>query len=204
MVATHPANRIGAHFDSPPVAKPALPKTERERGKLWSDVVFDAVLALHNQLNSRSEAVVAAAANTILELERTRIRHSKDIAGSSQESDAPAELDPLEKLEPLPGLRSKPRVEKKPKVPKPTLPPAPANPLDDATLMQFHAQDAMADLEELHARIPGHDCRPVTLERAEGYVRSICNTYDLKLSQIPPGEFVWISKAMIEWECAND
>ena len=204
MIGTQPRNRLGAHFDAAPAPKPALPATARGRGQLWSDIVFDAVLALHNQLNSRSEAVVAAAANTILELERTRIRHSKDIAGSSQESDAPAEFEPLEKLEPLPGLRSKPRVEKRLKVPKPTLPPAPANPLDDATLMRLHAQEATADLEALHARIPGHDCRPVTLERAEGYVRSICNEYGLKLSQIPPGEFMRISKAMIEWEWAND
>ena len=93
MVATQPVNRIGAHFDAPPVAKRVLPKTEHERGKLWSDIVFDAVLALHNQLSSKSEAVVAAAANSILELKRTRLRHSKPLAGSSHKSDAQARLE---------------------------------------------------------------------------------------------------------------
>ncbi len=82
MIATLPVNRIGAHYDSPPIARPLLPKGERARGQLWSDVVFEAVLALRNQLTSRSESVAAAAANSILELERTRMRHAKPLAGS--------------------------------------------------------------------------------------------------------------------------
>ena len=82
MIVTHPINRIGAHFDSPPNTRPVLPQGERARGQLWSDVVFEAVLALRNQLTSRNDAHAAAAANSILELERTRMRHAKHLAGS--------------------------------------------------------------------------------------------------------------------------
>ena len=80
MIATHPVNRLG--YDSPPLSRPVLPKGERARGQLWSDVVFEAVLALRNQLSSRNDTVAAAAANSILEMERTRMRHAKQIAGS--------------------------------------------------------------------------------------------------------------------------
>ncbi len=46
MVATLPLNRLG--YDSPPAQLPELPKSARERGRLWSDAVFQAVLALKN------------------------------------------------------------------------------------------------------------------------------------------------------------
>ncbi len=47
MVATLPMNRFG--FDSPPAELPALPQSARERGRLWSDTVFQAVLVLKKQ-----------------------------------------------------------------------------------------------------------------------------------------------------------
>ena len=93
MITTLPVNRIGAHYDSPPIARPSLPKGERARGQLWSDVVFEAVLALRNQLTSRSESVAAAAANSILELERTRMRHAKPLAGSRYLTEAQEEFE---------------------------------------------------------------------------------------------------------------
>ncbi len=197
-------NRIGAHFDSPPTAKPAVPKSERERGRLWSDVVFDAVLALHGQLASRSEAVVAAAANSILELERTRLRHGKNVAGSTHRTDAQEEHDEMYQLPPLSGTSRKPEVERKPKVAKPVLPPAPAKPLGNATLLKLHADEAIEVLTELAAKTPEKYRKPVTREGAEAYVLSICEEYRIGLAQIPPGEFRRISEAMIEWDCANN
>ncbi len=93
MNATLPINRIGAHFDSPPITRPVLPKGEQARGQLWSDVVFEAVLALRNQLTSRNESVAASAANSILELERTRMRHAKHLAGSRYVNEEQAEFE---------------------------------------------------------------------------------------------------------------
>lgn len=93
MVAAQPVNRIGAHFDSPPATRPVLPQGERARGQLWNDVVFDAILALRNQLTSRNETIAAAAANSILELERTRMRHNKCVAGSRSINEAQEEFE---------------------------------------------------------------------------------------------------------------
>ena len=84
MNATLPLNRVGAHFDSASAPKLALPQGERARGQLWSDAVFEAVQALRIQLHSRSEPIAAAAANSILELERTRMRHDKLISGTDK------------------------------------------------------------------------------------------------------------------------
>ena len=93
MVATPPVNRIGAHFDSPPAPKHLLPKSETERGLLWSDILFEAALTLRDQLRSRNEAVAAAAANSLLDLERTRMRHGKPLAGSNDLSEAQREFE---------------------------------------------------------------------------------------------------------------
>ena len=80
MVATLLHNRIAGEI--PSWAKSPLPDCERKRGRLWNDAVLEAVLALRNQLGSRNEEIVAAAANSILELERTRMRHDKSVSGT--------------------------------------------------------------------------------------------------------------------------
>ncbi len=92
MVATLTRNRIGR--DSPASLKRELPKSELERKELWGDAVLEAVMALREQLNSRNEQIVAAAANSILELERTRMRHDKLISGTHVQM-APSEPPPL-------------------------------------------------------------------------------------------------------------
>ena len=80
MVAILPHNRIAGEL--PAETRMPLPACERERGRLWNDAVLEAVLALQKQLGSRNEEIVAAAANSILELERTRMRHDKTVAGT--------------------------------------------------------------------------------------------------------------------------
>ena len=89
MTTTFPINRIGTYLETP---RPVLPTTDVERGQLWSDVVFEAVLALRNQLGSHNETISAGAASTILELERTRMRHDKNVAGSRMK---PLGLEPI-------------------------------------------------------------------------------------------------------------
>ena len=87
-------NRIAPHFQTP---EPQLPKSARERGKLWSDTVFQAVLALKAQLRNPDATVVMAAANAILEMERTRMRHAKNLAGSESVSEAQEEFEAEER-----------------------------------------------------------------------------------------------------------
>ncbi len=162
MVATQPINRIGAHFDSPPIPKRVLPATERERSHLWSDMVFDALLALHKQLDSRSEAVVAAAANSILELERTRMRHDQTVAGT--------------------------RVELEPESPaETTVPPEtlsiPQEDHDDPATLTDH----IGEVREHMARAIR---RPMAEPEAKAYVVEKLDAWRVRPSQIHRGEFV--------------
>ena len=92
MIATLPIaqNRIASHFPTP---EPELPQSARERGRLWSDTVFQAVLALKAQLRNPDAHIVMAAANAILEMERTRMRHAKSLAGSEHVSEAQEEYE---------------------------------------------------------------------------------------------------------------
>ena len=80
MVATYTHNRIVR--DCPAPVRRELPTSESGRKDLWGDTVLEAVMALREQLNSRNEQIVAAAANSILELERTPMRHGKLISGT--------------------------------------------------------------------------------------------------------------------------
>ena len=92
MIDTATRSRLGTHFETKP--RPVLPATERERGKLWGDVVLEAVLALRDQLSSRNEAVVSAAAHSLLELERTRMRHDQMLSGTRTGQYGLGEVDP--------------------------------------------------------------------------------------------------------------
>ena len=93
MVATLPINRIG--FDSHRIEAelPPLPKSSRERGELWSDAVLHAVLTLKRHLTHQDAAIAMGAANSILELERTRIRHGRNVAGSEIVTEARRQFD---------------------------------------------------------------------------------------------------------------
>ncbi len=99
MVATYTHNRIGR--DSPVPVRRELPTSESGRKELWGDTVLEAVMALREQLNSRNEQIVAAAANSILELERTRMRHDKLVSGTDapMAPSVPVEADDPERLD---------------------------------------------------------------------------------------------------------
>ena len=109
MVATLPINRIG--FDSHRIEAelPPLPKSSRERGELWSDAVLHAVLTLKRHLTHQDAAIAMGAANSILELERTRIRHGRNVAGSEIVTEARRQFDEEES-------RRHDRMEAKPEV----------------------------------------------------------------------------------------
>lgn len=93
MVATLPINRIGFDSHRAEVELPPLPKSSRERGELWSDAVLHAVLTLRKHLTHQDVAIAMSAANSILELERTRIRHGRNVAGSEIVTEARRQFD---------------------------------------------------------------------------------------------------------------
>jgi hypothetical protein len=85
-----PANRMKGYFaaDKP---KRQLPKTPQERHELLSDCVMEAILAARDLLTNEDATVVLKAAETILKVERTRIRHDRNVSGCKP---------PLQKIDP--------------------------------------------------------------------------------------------------------
>ncbi len=179
MVATLKLPRIGRDSEAP--ARPALPETERERGQLWGDVVLEAVLALRNQLTSRNEDIVAAAANSILELERSRMRHDKCLSGTRTGTCGIDEIG-LGHGEPQPVEREEPPV------------------------VRFDEGDTAALSEhigEIRAHMAHVVRRPMTETDAEAYVVEKLARWQVRPSQIHRGEFVQMLGLMKELPTAE-
>ena len=201
MNATLRVNRLG--YDSPPPTRPILPKGERARGQLWSDVVFEAVLALRTQLISRNESIAAAAANSILELERTRMRHDKSVSGSRSVNEAREEFerDPSgeagEGEEESESSRDD-RFPTRRRADRDGLPifTDPPQPLVDGLETRRHDEDAPEESAfENHTRtvrdyFTGVLLRPMTEQESEDYVEAKLWSWTVGASAIPRGGFI--------------
>ncbi len=168
MTATLPfaQNRIAAHFQTP---EPELPKSTRERGKLWSDTVFQAILALKGQLRSGDPHVVAAAANAILEMERTRMRHAKNLAGSEHVTEAQEEFEAERECD-LEYCAPPSRVgEPEPEAVVPS------------TALAAHAREVRIATEKAGT--------PMTERQALAFTAMILRRMELEAVEVPPGQF---------------
>jgi hypothetical protein len=105
MTTTLPVlNRIQHHL---PTA-PALPGNHTERENTYTNAVFAAVVFLQSRLTGHDPSAAERAAMAILDLEKTRLRHSRKISGTDEPFDAP--LLPMGCIDPpsdyIPGERS--------------------------------------------------------------------------------------------------
>jgi hypothetical protein len=65
---------------------PEPPKDEKEREEYWNDTIFDTIAALRSMLRSKDQQISLTAAQEILALSRTRMRHGKRIDGTGDGS----------------------------------------------------------------------------------------------------------------------
>ncbi len=88
MLATAPRlhNRIAGHIAPVPIPVPATPEGKQAA---WGDAIFAAVLFYQAQLAHPDERVAERAARAIFELEKTRLRHGREIAGTVANATAP-------------------------------------------------------------------------------------------------------------------
>src|SRR5215218_3675727 len=109
MTATLP-NRVADYFTP---TRLDVPPTSEGRQELWTTAVFQAVALLQAKLASRDPDVAMEAARLLLDLEKTRMRHARDLTGTPEKKPAAAPplsfgapLPPLEPLDPvLPSVR---------------------------------------------------------------------------------------------------
>lgn len=71
-------NRMAGYFAT---AKPKLPKTDVERHAVLTDCVMAALLAMQEQLYCGVPELVTEAAKVIVDVEKTRIRHDRNVTG---------------------------------------------------------------------------------------------------------------------------
>lgn len=84
-------NRISSHFAPEPIPVPATPEA---RQAAWSDAVFAAMMYYQSQLAHPDARVAERAAKAIFDLEKTRLRHGRELAGT------PAQAPPAPAAEP--------------------------------------------------------------------------------------------------------
>ncbi len=77
------ANRVAPYFDEPRKTLPPLPATPEARTEALADAVFAAVFALQDQLTHPDPNVSLRAAVELLDFEKTRLRHGRDVAGTT-------------------------------------------------------------------------------------------------------------------------
>lgn len=101
MTATATSNRVATYFDEPRKTLPPLPTTPEARKEALADAVFAAVFALQDQLTHPDPDVAFRAATSILDFEKTRLRHGRDVAGTTNPTPDMSEL--LEELRTTPA-----------------------------------------------------------------------------------------------------
>jgi hypothetical protein len=81
MLATAPQlhNRIAGHFAPAPLPVPATPEGKQA---VWGEAVFAAALFYQARLAHPDPEVAERAARAIFDLEKTRLRHGREVAGS--------------------------------------------------------------------------------------------------------------------------
>lgn len=105
-------NRISPYLDTAK-ALPALPIDPAARQAIRGDAVLRTILALQGLLTSEDPAVVLKAAGMILDLEKTSMRHGREITGSvpSISTPEPAPEQPEISPEELSAMSEEERFE---------------------------------------------------------------------------------------------
>ncbi len=116
MLATAPSihNRIANHFA--PVPLP-VPETPEGKQAAWGDAVFAAALFFQARLAHPDPEVAERAARALFDLEKTRLRHGRDLAGATVPKPRPAadeRLEPLPPLDPIEEPKRSPKVAERP------------------------------------------------------------------------------------------
>jgi hypothetical protein len=198
------AHRLSGYFATP--QKSELPKSEQERYEIFSDCVMAAILAARKLLTSENPAVVLKAAETILKIERTRIRHNRNVSGcrpplreiaeipsaakhSTTDAKANEEIESMfANLEKLFAQHEAEECEEEVEA-APPVKPAPVFAKTEDEALAWHAEELRAGMKRAAKTNPNEGLREVSKVEADLVLKSQFRDWKIAAVSIPKGGY---------------
>jgi hypothetical protein len=199
------AHRLSGYFATP--KKPEYPQSEQERYEIFSDCVMAAILAARKLLTSEDPAVVLKAAETILKIERTRIRHNRNVSGcrpplreiaeipsaakhSTTDEKAREEIESMfANLEKLFAQHEAEESEEEQVEAAPPVKPAPVFAKTEDEALAWHAEELRAGMKRAAMHNPNEGLREVSEVEADQILRLQFREWKIAAIGIPKGGY---------------
>jgi hypothetical protein len=160
-------NRIAGYFANP---LPEIPADDFGRHAFYTEAILQAVAAMRGLLKSNDTAMVLKAAQELFALERTRLRHHREMTGC-REKPIPKWKQDQEKMEALNAVG----------------PPSPGQ-LESAAF-EAHAKEAQAELRKAEEAKPEGERKPVHSQAGRATVTRFLKHWNVTAQSIPAGTF---------------
>jgi len=170
MVATQnsaPVNRVAGYFQKP---MPEIPDNDFDRQAMYTESIFQAVAALRELLNCGDKAIVLKAARELFQLERTRLRHHRNISGC-RVKDIPKWQRDEELIASLDASG----------------PPSPKQLEREA--VDAHSREAQAELRKVEEAKPENERKKVHSQAGRALVARCLKHWNVTAQSIPVGHF---------------
>ena len=175
--ASPPVNRVAGYFERPPTQ---LPEHPHDRQALLADCVLQAVVTMRGLLNNGDKGLAFKAAEAILSLEQSRIRHGANVAGCRSKM--------------VPKWEEMQEIKETFEDPGPGREPTPEE--IEAAAFKLHAQEVREELQKMEAEKPEKDRTKVSANAGAKFVRGRLDNWGVSAASIPAGTFwkEWIRR----------
>jgi len=163
-------NRVAGYFERP---LPQLPEHPHDRQALLADCVLQAVVTMRGLLNNGDKGLAFKAAEAILSLEQSRMRHSANVAGCRSKM--------------IPKWEEMQEIKEAFHDPGPAREPTPEE-IEEAAF-KIHAQEVREELVKLEAKKPEKDRMKVAANAGAKFVRGRLESWGVSAASIPAGSF---------------
>ncbi len=166
-VQTNTVNRVAGYFEQP---LPEIPAHPHERQDMLAETVMQAVQAMRGLLKSTDKSIVLKAAEAILALEQTRIRHGTNVIGCRGRL--------------IPDWESRKEMQD---CITATAPPTAAEIEENAA--KEHAAEVRAELKKLEETKPLNERKKVAPNAGRVFVQNCLKDWNIPAATIPAGKF---------------
>ena len=174
---TATVNRVAGHFERPLTQ---LPEHPHDRQALLADCVMQAVVTMRGLLNNGDKGLAFKAAEAILSLEQSRIRHGANVAGCRGKM--------------VPKWEEMQEIKEAFEDPGPAREPTPEE--IEAAAFKLHSQEVREELQKLEQKKPEKDRMKVPANAGAKFVRARLEVWGVGAASIPAGSFwkEWIRR----------